>query len=161
VGILNRIPVGLLGFLGLKAANDYPSELGRVLEPSIELLGLYAVQNAVIVEASGTIVSGITIFGPGATSQPRGPVLVLNFGVRVDCSAAGSNAVATLGVTTSGSAAFVPIGDGETVNNRNGAVGIAGPLWVGENESVAVNFRDVALVPTYVASVRYVAFPPG
>ncbi len=160
-GRINRIPVGLLGFLGLKSAVDYPSELSNVLAPTFDLLELYAIQNVTYAQASGTIATGTIQFGPGAFSQPRGPILVLNFGVQADCSAAGSQAVVTIGIGQTATSLFVPCADSVVVNNRNGSTGIARPLWIGENETVAVNFRDVTLVPTYVASIRYAQFSPG
>lgn len=56
---LNRIPWGLLGFLGIKNGGRYPEELSAVLLPTWDLLELYTVANRTVTTPRNATVNAV------------------------------------------------------------------------------------------------------
>lgn len=76
---LNRVPLGLLSILDMKARGDTPRELNPSLVPTIDILKLYLLQNREsIVGATDTITDpglylDVSTTGPGGTPATQVP----------------------------------------------------------------------------------------
>jgi len=61
-GLMQRIPRGLLGFLDVKTGGTYPTALGGVLTPTLDLSAWYA-SGAELLTGVGTTVNDATVDG--------------------------------------------------------------------------------------------------
>lgn len=95
-GTINTLPIGLLGFLGLKNGGNYPRAMGEELQPAFELSSLYFGANQRTVRLSGNIAAiGFTPLG----TVPQGEYWALT-GLQLN-----SNAALGAGVSLRGFAA--------------------------------------------------------
>lgn len=64
---LSKLPLGLLGFFGVKNGGDYPQEIGSVIVPTLALEGLLAINYAeklavsCVAPAGAAIVAGVVV----------------------------------------------------------------------------------------------------
>jgi len=61
-GLMQRIPRGLLGFLDVKTGGTYPTALGGLLQPTIDLTQWY-MTGAELLTGVGTVVNDATVDG--------------------------------------------------------------------------------------------------
>lgn len=105
---LNRQPLGLLDFFGIKNGGEYPLELGRVVVPQLDALPFY--ENAgetVYGTATGNLAAGVVLFGPaGATTEPGDTWHFRSFGLSFDTTGVGNFAYLRLGAAFG--SVFVP-----------------------------------------------------
>lgn len=59
LGAINRLPTGLLGFLGIKNGGEYPKTLGTELVPTINLAPWYLQANVIALRFTPVSVSAI------------------------------------------------------------------------------------------------------
>lgn len=117
---INKLPFGLLGFLGLKNGGRNPQELAETLAPTMDLTDLYFGTNKQLVRLSGNVTAiGFNLLG----AVPNDEVWALT-----GCSC-NSNAVLGAGVTLKGLMAYAAI-DGAAYNVV--ALGAYANMTVGE-----------------------------
>lgn len=105
---LNRQPLGLLDFFGIKNGGEYPLEFGRTVVPEIDALPFY--ENAgetVYGSTSGNLGAGVVLFGPaGVTTEPGDTWHFRSFGLQFNTTSVGNFAYVRLGAFFGG--VFVP-----------------------------------------------------
>lgn len=156
---LNKQPVGLLGYLGIKNGGENPIELTRDLRATWDLSPLYLVGDEIV----GTVVtagigSGAVQFGPSAASPRRGPMYVWNYGVRMDATGAGDAVDVQLGTVHSPTGIFVPVGNKVGGADTIVAAGAQG-LWLGPDDVLAVQTSAVTGTVDLVAYWRVTILP--
>lgn len=135
---LNKQPLGMLGFLGIKNGGENPVELTRDLRGVWDLSPLYLLGDEQVGSVTTVgIGAGPIQFGPSAASPRRGPMYVWNYGVRMDATGAGDAVDIQLGTIHNPTGTFVPVG-----NKVGGAVTVvaagATGLWLGPDDVLAV-----------------------
>lgn len=153
---LNRQPLGLLDFLGIKNGGQYPLTLGEQLAPVLEALELYEnTAAAVIGSTSGNVAGGPVLFGPaGATSEPGAAWHFRAVSMIVQCPAGVDVAYWRLGAYYGST--FVALTDLSGVNGgfagvpNRGALHIR-DLWLPPGWALAYTCDVVAGAPTFQA----------
>jgi len=156
---LNRQPVGLLDFFGIKNGGRYPEKLGDVVLPQMNVLSLYEWAGPLeFGSSSGNLAGGVTTFGPaGLTSLPGDSWHFDSLSVRFNTSAAGSFAGVRLGKYYAAQAVFV--GFTETIYAAQGVAPVVKSLflqdtWLGPGWSLAYEVIELnAAVPFQAAWV--------
>lgn len=157
---LNRNPVGLLGFLGIKNGGRYPQQLSEVLAGTVDLAGLYMAQDI----RSASVNSSVA--APGfsfAFEVPPGEVWYAHqYGFRTVELAAGEVLQYALGVSDNQGAGIpVPISDAQYLSvGQAGVVGTKTGLWLPAGSLLGVYcVRFTAGGPIAVNyAVRYTPF---
>lgn len=113
-GEVNRVPVGLLSILDMKARGQNPRVLDGTLGASIELLDLYLQQNRQSLQAGTNFVNARGFFG--AFTVPQGSIYwVHNISASIAAPlAAGTTYKFRLGYQIDALARFMAIGPAET-----------------------------------------------
>lgn len=170
---LSKLPLGLLGFFGVKNGGDYPQEIGRVIQTEFDIVGLlsaaylerYVVQAA---PALGTTQGTFTVGGlPAAVpSTETWALFCASFGL---FTGVGDSVTAGPAIKNSqfGSASSWtrmlrdPITQGASLNTIY-ATNVAGqPLWLspgdqfGFNCSAFVNASATSLLTLQIGIVRF------
>jgi hypothetical protein len=84
---INKLPLGYLGFLGIKNGGEYPSETSRVLSPVWDMTGLYTFGNS---EVSSVLVAIAAIGSQAFVTVPNGEAwLILQQSAACDTLGAG------------------------------------------------------------------------
>lgn len=159
---INRIPSGLLGFLGIKNGGENPQQLSNILVPMLDLIPLYDLQGVEYSQAVSTLGAGVTTFGiPGSNNRPSSFFHTLNFGVAVNCGA-GANCYYQIGVYRASQAFFVPLGPIVYADNAVASTiwtgSAAVDVWTGPDEQLAINCYSVSGAPalrTWSRAVEY------
>lgn len=97
---LNRQPMGLLDFMGIKNGGENPRDLSTTLAGTVDLMGLYTVPYAAISVAAGSLTAAGTLllFGPALATDIEGWI-VHNCSVYVDAAGAGDAVTLVGGIT--------------------------------------------------------------
>lgn len=144
---LNKIPNGLLSFLGIKNGGRNPEQLGALLAPTWDLAQWYMATTYEYGVANANIAAaGLIQFGP-ANINDGDTWFVHAGGVAVDCTAGGASIAHNLGISDS-SGNFVPLIDIEysaptTWNGRSYPRG----FLLGPGEVLAQNVAGIAGAP--------------
>lgn len=153
---LNRQPLGLLDFFGIKNGGENPLELGRVLQPQLDALPLY--ENTAptdIGSVAGALAGGVVLFGPaGATSEPGSTWHVRSFSLTFNTTPAGDFAYVRLGAFYSG----VFVGFTEIAYGNGALAALAGinglavrDVWLPPGWSLAYEVLGIGGTPSFVA----------
>lgn len=103
---INRLPNGLLGFLGIKNGGRYPDQMGTTLAPTWDLSDLYLGTN-VEVATNGPNATGTNFVGHHTV--PQGQIwYVFEFGVFSTVLIAGQALRGSIAVLDSGQTVTVP-----------------------------------------------------
>jgi len=159
---INRIPSGLLGFLGIKNGGENPQELSKILVPTVDLIPLYDLQGVTYTQGFSTLTSGVTIFGfPLSGNTGSSYFHTLNFGVAVGCGV-GANCFYQIGVYRASQTIFVPLAPvvyaDNTVASTVWTGSAAVDVWTGPDEQLAINCYSVSGAPSLRAWSRSVEY---
>lgn len=70
--LINRVPLGLLGLLGIKALGKNPSFLQDTVQPTVDLSNLYVHSNLELLEALTGNVNAVGVFTSGGVQNLSG-----------------------------------------------------------------------------------------
>jgi len=142
---LNRQPLGLLDFLGIKNGGENPRELVNVLQPVLETGPLYLVPASSVAVQTTTITgTGLTLFGP-KTQQDSRLWFFHEAGFYVDAAGAGDSAVVQLGIVDSLNQ-FSTLDDVRTISVAWGGDTVRG-IWLGQGQALALRCHAGANFP--------------
>lgn len=159
-GQINRIPSGVMGFLGIKNFGRAPEDLSPTLAGTWELAPFYLNSDcAYLTGASAIVGTGNNI----VFTAPEGQVLyVTHFSVFQVAAAASSNTMALVRFMQGPAAggAIVGIGDcANIVGPRGNMLVVDGPQILMPGESLGVAVLDFAGVGSITTYVRYRSMP--
>lgn len=144
---INRLPLGLLGFLGIKNGGQYPRDLSPLLSPVWNLSDLYLNANA---ENSAPVVSVASLGYTGFATVPTGESwCILLASAATGTLGAGVTIEMTLGMTDAAvltTIALAPMPGSRTVGGRF-AVNLASPIWLAPGSSFGVVCTQLAAGP--------------
>jgi len=144
---LNKIPNGLLSFLGIKNGGRNPQTLADALLPSWDLAQWYMAGTYEYGVANANIAAvGLVQFGP-ANINDGDTWYVHAGGVAVDCTAGGASIAFNLGISDA-TGNFVPLNDIE-YSAATSWVGRSYPrgFLLGPGEVLAANVAGIAGAP--------------
>lgn len=142
---LNRQPLGLLDFFGIKNGGENPRTLGNVLLPMVDLAPLYLVPASTINVQTGNIAgTGLTLFGPKTQADSR-LWYFHEAGFYVDAAGAGDSIVIELGIVDTLNQ-YAPIAAPITASVAWGGSYERG-IWLGQGQSLAVRCHAGANFP--------------
>jgi len=161
---INKIPSGLLGFLGIKNGGQNPTELSQILVPTVSLRELYELQGVTYSAATSTISAlGATLFGiPGSGATGSSFFHTLNFGVAVNCTV-GTNIFYQIGTYRSSQAFFTPYSGviyADSTFNSTVWTGVAATdVWTGPDEQLCIFVHALTGTPGLRAYSRSIQYP--
>jgi len=143
---LNRQPLGLLGFMGIKNGGENPRTLANVLQPVIDLTSLYTIPASVIGSSSSTFTAtGLTLWGPALQTDPDVWV-IHNASIYVDASTAGDSVTFNIGIVDTLNT-FVPITPMLTVAAAWGGMTIPENTMLAPGQALAVRVHAGLVFP--------------
>lgn len=129
MAFINRVPVGLLGLLDLKAQGENPAQMNPFVQATLELRDLYALQTRATLSQASTV-TGLGVTGAPAFANlvvPQGEVWLV-YAITAHLSApplgAGATAQYSVGFVTNDTGRFVALGS-PSPSYATGADGIA------------------------------------
>lgn len=139
---LNRQPMGLLSFLGIKNGGENPRDLIPQLMGVMDLAGLYTIPAAVITVSAGTLTGAgtLTAFGPALQTDQDGWI-VHNASLYVDAAGAGDAATIVGGI----------------VDPQNNFVAVTAPVSISVAWGGIVWPEGLLLAPGQALAVRCLA----
>lgn len=157
-GTINRIPPGLLGFLGLKTSGTNPRDFGGQVTPTWDLSPLYLADGYRFTRVGSTLVAAGSelLHGP-----PNGEIWVLDrWGLQID-SGIGDSATVYMGLAAEAGQAFVPL-SAEVDIGASDSVALAfnsGPLILKPGQTVALGITRITVATGIVfgSHARYTA----
>ena len=157
-GIINRLPNGLLGYLGLKTLGANPRTLGDVVAPTWDLSELYLADGAKHESATGVIGTGTNI----AHTAPNGFVWVVHaWGVQCDSAALEAIGCAYLVFVPPNSTPVVPMTNNSSMG-ASASIALAyatRPIILNPGESLGLQANQVTGAPTLYSALRYTELP--
>jgi hypothetical protein len=156
---ISTLPLGLLGFLGIKSFGEYPQYLGGTILPTLDLLGLWS--GAQATHANGIAVNAALGFNSVSLIVPQTEIWYVTMGhvvATVDAAEAikitgelqpsvGAGVFITPTVDAAASAGVVPA----TINY---------PMWFGPGDELGVRVSTLTGAAVAInARVRRIVFP--
>lgn len=157
--VINRLPVGLLGFLGIKNGGEYPHEMPSTLQPVWDLQGLYSSA------ASEVRVDQVAIAAIGSqafTTVPNGETWLILL-QSAACATLGAGQTIELQPNWTDPAALVnietgPMSGARTVGQRASSC-ILDPYWAPPGSIMGINVTQLVAGPvTCALKTRFVRF---
>lgn len=150
---INRLPLGLLGFLGIKNSGLYPSTLSETLIPTWDLTDLYTAGNSEVAQVSVNIAA---IGSQAAFTVPNGEAWrVLQLSARSPTLGAGQTLQLGLQITDPAGTSTIEVADPTTAvtNGMRCAVALRNPLIAGPGFSLGIDVMQLVAGPVNGASV--------
>ena len=147
---INRLPLGVLGFLGIKNGGEYPKQLSNVLLPTWDLERLYLNTNS---ETNATVVSIAAIGAQAFLTVPVGELWVVLLSSAAT-GTLGAGQTIELGLQTTDAAGLVtiatsPMSGPRTVGQRC-AVNQADPIVLAPGSTWGINCTQLVAGPVNV-----------
>lgn len=167
---LNRQPLGLLGYLGIKNGGKYPQTLAETLAPTLELSDLYYKAGQLSTSAASAVTGSLdNFYFFGATTADQSRVLMVHYaGIETQQFVATQELGISWRVTDQSQLVSTPIGDSDFLlapvsNNARLIAGIRRPvlLYPGQLLGFSVNRLVLAAQPsiTFTWFVTYTPLP--
>lgn len=158
---INRLPLGLLGFLGIKNGGQYPTDLNQVLQPVWDLQLLYASANSDILSQT-TAVNALGTLSFTNLTVPNGEAwLVMQLDAKSTTLTAGQTLQHAIVITDPAVTTSLVVSDSSPVatNGMRTAVGIQRDLWLGPGFQIGTLTEQIAAGPINVTmGVRLARF---
>jgi len=147
---INKLPLGLLGFLGIKNGGRYPQELASVLAPTWDLSSLYLNANA---ENRVDVVAIAALGSQAFFTVPTGEAWMVLL-ASAATGTLGAGVTIELGLQTTDAAALVtiatsPMSGARTVGARC-AINLADPIFLGPGSTFGINCTQLVAGPVNV-----------
>lgn len=154
---LNKQPIGLLDFFGIKNGGRYPQFLTEGLQGQLNLLPLYECASEINNgSTTGNLVGGVTLFGPaGLTTDPGDTWHFQAFSLKFNTIAGGAYASCRLGVYYSPTATFIGLTEERFgINTAQPVIKAlaATDVWIGPGWSLAFDCTELLNVVPFEAS---------
>lgn len=144
---INRLPIGLLGFLGIKNGGAYPRDLASVLAPTWDLAQLYENANS---ENSATVVSMAALGYTSFVTVPTGEtwhVLLAS----IATGTLGAGVTIEFGIATTDAAVLTTIAVTPMVGSRTAGARFAAtlqdPIFLLPGSTIGVNVTQLVAGP--------------
>jgi len=154
VSKISRIPAGLLGFLGIKNAGQYPSDISQVLLPTWDLASLYLQYGAQLGGDSGTVnVSGYNV----VATCPPGEVWCLHNLAMSVTTGAGDQWTGGLGRSKTSGGTTVPLSGSGAIGASNNVLlnAQALPTFLTPGENLGLITLSVTGTVDFYLTYRY------
>ena len=147
---INRLPLGLLGFLGIKNGGRYPQDLGAQLNPTWDLSPLYYNGNS---ESRADVLAIAALGSQAFFTVPTGEAWVVLL-ASAATGTLGAGVTIELGLQTTDAASLVtiavsPMSGARTVGARC-AVNLADPIYLGPGSTFGINCTQLTAGPVNV-----------
>lgn len=144
---INRLPLGLLGFLGIKNGGRYPQDLADVLAPTWDLSQLYLNTNS---ETRSDVVALNALGSQAFVTVPTGEAWIVLL-ASAATGTLGAGVTFEIGLQTTDAAGLVtiavsPMSGARTVGQRV-AVSLPQPILLGPGSTFGVNVTQLAAGP--------------
>lgn len=151
---ISRIPAGLLGFLGIKNAGQYPSDISQVLLPTWDLASLYLQYGAQLGGDAGT--ENVAGYQVVATCPPGEVWCLHNIGMSVTTGAGDQWTGGICRSKTSGGTTVPISGSGAISANNNVLLNaLAVPTFLTPGETLGLITLSVTGTIDYYLTYRY------
>lgn len=165
VAAISRLPLGLLGFLGIKNGGEYPRELAGFYQPVLEQLGMLAGIHAEELHFANNAAPAAGVTGSFSTAMvvPNDQIwFLIAGGIRVTTGVgeAWRGTIVTRQFATASPNNVVPISETLSVGassfdfNR----GTALPIWLGPGFEVCVQTSTITGAPVLRPGFRLTRF---
>lgn len=154
---ISKLPLGLLGFLGIKSFGQYPNSLGSQISPGLDLLGLFSGAHAE--HANGGAVNAAAGYNTVALTVPQNEIWYVTMAHAVATLGAGTAITMQLAVQPSVGADIVLT---ELLTGGASAGSIMSPLlrevWLGPGDDLGIRVGAFTGVVPINARCRRIVF---
>lgn len=173
---LSKLPLGLLGFFGIKNGGQYPQSLGDIILPQLDMAGLFqaAYAERAVVSVSAGFATGFvqgTILATGlAAAVPAGETWCLwadSFGIFTGAGDAFLGGPAIKSFQTGSGSSWTrmlrdPLSQAASLTTLQTTIVQGLPLWLSPGDQLGINvqsFTNASATLTVTQHIGFLRFP--